>query len=110
MSYNAEPIAYRYKHFPLHSDVTMICISVVGEAMAPLEGNHQLWASFVANVVKKHGKGKTLGILKIDNLTYVPEPEPGVPSSEWNSYKQFNNDRPAEDEENWPVDSDSATR
>ncbi|MBD2768471.1 hypothetical protein IC235_11275 [Hymenobacter sp. BT664] len=110
MPYNASLIPYRYKHFSLHSDTTMLCISVTEDAMSPLEGNQQLWAYFVANAVKKHGQGKTLGTLKIGNKTYILEPKPGVRRSEWNSFKQFDNDRPAEDEENWPSDSDTATR
>lgn len=110
MPYEAQQISYRYKHVPMHSDVTMLYVSVTGEAIAPLEGDQQLWAIFLANAIKKHGKGKTFGTLRIDNQSYVPEPKPGKPISEWNSFKQFNSDRPAEDVETWPTDSGSATR
>lgn len=110
MSSTSHPINYRYKHFSLHSGVTMLCVSVTTEAVAFLEGNQHLWAIFLANAVKKHGQGKTLGVIKIGNQTYVPEPIPGTPSSEWNSFKPFTNDRPAENEEEWPADSDTATR
>lgn len=105
MPHDTHLIPYRYKHFPVHSGVTMLCLSVTEEAIAPLEGDQHLWAAFVANAVQKHGMGKTLGVLKIGNHTYVPEPTPGVLSSAWESFKQFSNDHLAEDEENWPIDS-----
>jgi hypothetical protein len=108
MSYESQSISYRYKHFPLHSGVTMLCISVDEPDIASLAGDRQLWAKFVANAIKKHGQGKTLGILKIGNQTYVPKPIAGVPSAQWPLTEQFANDRPAEDEENWPLDSGTA--
>lgn len=108
MPYKSESIVYRYKHFPLHSGVTILCISVDEPDIAPLEGDRQLWAKLVANAVKRHGQGKTLGILKIENRTYVPKPAAGVPSAEWPLVEEFANDRPAEDEDNWPLDSGTA--
>jgi len=108
MSYNSESITYGYKHFPLHSGVTMLCVSVDEHDIAPLGSDRQLWAKFLANAVKKHSQGKTLGILKIGNQTYVPKPVAGVPSAEWPLVEEFANDRPAEDEENWPLDSATA--
>jgi len=106
---NSQSIVYRYKHFPVHSGVTMLCISVDEPDIASLAGDRQLWAKFVANVVRKHGQGKTLGVLKIGNQTYVPKPIVGMPSAEWPLVEQFTNDRPAEDEGDWPLDSSTAT-
>lgn len=108
MSDNSKSIAYRYKHFPLHSGVTMLCVSVDEPDIASLAGDRQLWAKFLANAVKKHKQGKTLGILKIGNRTYVPKPIADVPSAEWPLAEEFANDRPAEDEGNWPLDSSTA--
>ena len=110
MAYNGEAITYRFKHFDLPSDTTMLCISVDEADIALLDGDKGLWVKFLANAVARHKRGKTLGILKIENQTYVPKPIAGIPSAEWPLVEQFNNDRPAEDEENWPIDSGTAIR
>jgi hypothetical protein len=110
MPYNGEAIAYRFKHFDLPSDTTMLCVSVDEPDIAPLEGDKGLWGKFLANAVARHKRGKTLGILKIGDQTFVPKPIAGVPSAEWPLAEQFNNDRLADDEENWPIDSGNAVR
>jgi hypothetical protein len=110
MPYNGEAIGYRFKYFDLPNSTTLLCISVDEAEIGLLEGDRQLWGVFLANAVKRHANSKTLGILKVGNQTYVPKPVAGVPSSEWPLTEQFTNDRPAEDEESWPISADTATR
>lgn len=83
----------------------MLFISVDEPNVASLYGDRQLWAKFVTNTVKKYGPGTTLGTPKVGNQTYGPKPITGVISAEWSLIEQFSNDSPAEDEENWPLDS-----
>lgn len=110
MPYNGQLITYRYKHFPLPGGTTLLCISITPEAEAPLESDSILWANLLNNVLKKHGDKLTLGMLKVGNQSYLPEPFEGSMKVIWNSFKSFMHSGPAPDEANWPIDADTAVR
>ena len=110
MPYNGEAIGYRFKHFDLPGSVIILCVSVDEAEIAPLEGDKELWGILLANAVKRHGRRATLGVLKVGNRTYVPEHMPDTSPLEWDLLKAFANARPAEDEGDWLISADTATR